>query len=357
MGGKDDKKARGQDDAPPSIVKTAGEPAAAAFVEAEVPEEPVHPTMEMDRVQVLDPRRAPTMRRIDILKGSGPRDPDQMKLPQPKGPVEAPMERPATKMQPIRIDPEFLAELSVKAAEKAARPSNPDAAARVSSPDEVTLERTTQPMQKPAPAAVTPVAVDEEDQPKSPWVNEAAAPIAAMELPSALAPVSSPEPAPVSEKAAGEPPSGSRTLRVMIALAVIALLGFAAFQLMPKTRAPDRAAAVPAPSATATGSPEPEKSGASAPPPVPSVPAAPPAVTGEPDGGLNVAPPTPPQGTAPKKARPAGEDPYDAAPPPPVKTAETQAPPPPTPPAVTVAPSVSSSPAAPPSSPSAKPIF
>jgi hypothetical protein len=94
------------------VLRSEGEDAAQAYAEAEAPQASLTPTVEMFRVHVLDPRRAPTMRREDMFKGSGPRAPEVTVLKAAAAPsVEAPLGRPANKMQPLHFDPEFLAEL------------------------------------------------------------------------------------------------------------------------------------------------------------------------------------------------------------------------------------------------------
>lgn len=165
----------------------------------------------------------------------------------------------------------------------------------------------------------------------SPWANEAeVAPIAAANLPSSLAPGATPERAPQSEKAAGVPvDSGNKGVRGMGVLAVLALLGVAAFQLMPKTHPQEALVPVPVRSAGPAVAP-PEASGAVVAPPVaPSVSAVvpPPAPVGtiEVDAGVSVAPTAP---VAPAKPRAKLEDPYDAAAPVPgpAKTVEAVVP-------------------------------
>jgi hypothetical protein len=322
---------------PRSIVKSAGEAEARGFVEAELPDEPVHPTMEMDRVQVVDPRHSPTLPRIDLRKVSGPRAPEQLTKPEAAGVVHAPLERPATKMQPIRIDPEMLMQLSRQAAEKAARPSTPGApppevrelpaaqAREREDAEDATEDRITLPMRPkatPAPAVKT-VGV------ASPWTTETAAvKIAASELPSALGPSTRSEPAPASEKPASAAPQGGRALRVMVPLAIVAVLGFTVFQVIPKGTQPEEVGALPVASGLAivatTVPPAAESSGAV----VVAAPTAltpPPLGTAEIDAGASVAP-SAPVGPAPSKPKARNDDPYDAAAPMPAKTIEPVAP-------------------------------
>lgn len=188
----------------------------------------------------------------------------------------------------------------------------------------------------------------------SPWANEAAvAPIAAANLPSSLAPGATSEPAPQSEQPARVPVGGNTRVRVLGVLAVLALLGFAAFQLMPKTHPQEALVPVPARSAGPAVAP-PEASGAAVAPPVaPSVSATvpPPAPTGtvEVGAGAIVAPSAP---VAPPKPRTKLEDPYDASAPGPAKTAEAVVPAPTVPPVITAAPSIPPTPTV---APSAKP--
>jgi hypothetical protein len=329
--GKDEKRGRA---VPLSIVKSAGEAEAKGFVEAELPDEPVHPTMEMDRVQVVDPRHSPTLPRIELRKVSGPRAPEQMTKPEAAGAVQAPLARPATKMQPIRIDPEMLITLSRQAAEKAARPSTPGApppevremsGQERDDADDVTEDRVTQPMRPkstPAPALeIIGVA--------SPWTTEAAAvKVAASALPSSLAPSTRPATATASEKPVSGAPQGGRALRVMVPLAVMAVLGFAVFQVIPKDRGPEQIGVVPVPSGPASVAAAVPPAAASSGAVVVVAPIAPPPRvlgTAEIDAGSSLAP-SAPVGPSPSKPKPRNDDPYDAAAPMPVKTAEPVAP-------------------------------
>lgn len=160
----------------------------------------------------------------------------------------------------------------------------------------------------------------------SPWATEAVvAPIASSHLPSALAPVARTEPAPASEKAAGVPPKDDRLVRGLIALVVLAILGFAAFQLIPREKTKEPVTAVPAPSGKASvvpAVPASELSATAPTAPIHSV---------ELDAGV---PPT--SGSAAvlapvkvKSARGPEENLYDAAAPSPAKTVEAVVVPPP----------------------------
>jgi hypothetical protein len=149
----------------------------------------------------------------------------------------------------------------------------------------------------------------------SPWAKDAeVAPIAVVNLPSSLAPRAASEPAPQSEQPAGVPVGGNTGVRVLGVLAVLALLGFAAFQLMPKTQPQEALTPVPVRSAGPAVAPPTASGPVVAPPVAPSVSAAiPPTVplgTVEVDAGASVAPTAP---VAPVKVRTKIEDPYDAS--------------------------------------------
>ena len=139
-------------------------------------------------------------------------------------------------------------------------------------------------------------------------------------------------------------------------LAVVAVIGFAAFQLMPKTPVVEALVPVPVRSAAPAVAP-PEASGAVVAPPVaPSVSAVvpPPGPVGttEVDAGVSVAPSLPLIPAKPKGNGGRIEDPYDAAAPGPAKTVAPVVPPPLAP---TVAPSVPPPPPLPSTKPSASP--
>ena len=164
----------------------------------------------------------------------------------------------------------------------------------------------------------------------SPWAQETAiVPVAAGVLPSSLLPGAKTEPAPpsVQEKPASAPEDRNRGARVMGVLAVVAVLGYAAFQWMPRTPTPPEALVpVPVRSAAPAVVPQPEVSGAVVPPVVPNASAVAPAATVEVDAGASVVPSAP---VAPAKPRAKIEDPYDAAAPSPAKTVEAVVIPPP----------------------------
>jgi hypothetical protein len=203
------------------------------------------------------------------------------------------------------------------AAHEAATRREAEAAASKAEEDETTLQQAQTAGSGPA---------------NSPWAKDAeVAPIALVNLRSSLAPGATSEPVPQSEQPAGVPVGGNTRVRVLGVLAVLALLGFAAFELMPKTHPQEALAPVPVRSAGPAVAPSTASGPVVAPPVAPSVSAVvpPPAPVGtvEVDAGVSVAPTAP---VAPAKPRTKLEDPYDASAPGPAKTVEAvvQAPPP-----------------------------
>jgi hypothetical protein len=188
---------------------------------------------------------------------------------------------------------------------------------------EITVEKVGATGSAAAVVSETPTAIETAS---SPWASEAAvAPIASSELPSALAPVARTEPAPASEKAAGVPLKDDRLVRAGIAVVVVAVLGFAAFQLVPQGKTTPQGAAVPVPSAVVSAG-----TVAAA---RPVVSAAVPDVAADVDAGAAVTPTANPVLPVPVKVKRPGtpeENIYDAAPPGPAKTVEAAVPPPPT---------------------------
>ena len=113
-----------------------------------MPEATEHATIEIDRVRLVPPSQTPTVRVADRAKGAGPRAPEQMEKPRPKGMVELPEGRPLTKMQVIEIDPEFLLELERGRLERKAQGAGEAERKQL-------LAARAQSM--PAPAAATPI--------------------------------------------------------------------------------------------------------------------------------------------------------------------------------------------------------
>ncbi|WP_437732384.1 hypothetical protein [Sorangium sp. So ce1335] len=95
----------------PRAIQSQGEDAARAYAVGEVAPRPLHPTVEMERVHIEDPRRVPPPR-ADARRGGGARNPDQRApLADVGAPgVAMPEGLPVTKRQPIVIDSEILAE-------------------------------------------------------------------------------------------------------------------------------------------------------------------------------------------------------------------------------------------------------
>ncbi|XXT17845.1 hypothetical protein WME94_47185 [Sorangium sp. So ce429] len=95
----------------PRAIQSQGEDAAKAYAVGEVAPQPLHPTLEMERVHIEDPRRVPPPRG-DARRGGGARNPEQRApLADVGAPgVAMPEGLPVTKRQPIVIDSEILAE-------------------------------------------------------------------------------------------------------------------------------------------------------------------------------------------------------------------------------------------------------
>jgi hypothetical protein len=318
-------------------IATAGQAEARAFVAAEIREEPLRPTLEMDRVQVIDPRHSPTLPPSVLRKKSGPRAPEAP----PRGASGAGatdrMQRPATKMQVIKIDPEMLLDL-VKERD-AGIDGVVDDSERVTVP---TAAKSGAAAVKNGAAAVA----------ASPWAVEDAA-IEKSALPSALAPSvrSVPVPAAVGAAVVRAAPSGGVSLRRGLVPVVVGVVGvivaFAVVRWMP-ARGPGAMSSA-AVGASAKGSQEVGagvgvSGGVGAASAMAAAPAA--VVTAEVDAGARGEIGAADGGVpVPVKTKNGGakknDDPYDAAAPGPAKTAELVAPPP-----VTVAPAAPPSPSA-----------
>lgn len=299
---------------------SAGQAEARAFVAAEIPSEPVRPTVEMDRVQVIDPRHSPTLTPSMQRKVSGPRAPEQMTREAEKARASVPMERPATKMQVVKLDPEMLLELSRR---RAARERGELGPAPLFDPD---LVRTETSEMSEADRVTLPIA-PKPTTTASPWAAEAVE-IDKSALPSALAPSVRSVPVPASVTSVSAAP-GHETRRRMLVPTVVLVIGavatFAVMEMMPKTPA---GAGRPESSATAVGSGAPVASSAMAP-----TAAAVPAASAEVDAGARVVSAGVDGGLSAlvkaKNSAKNNDDPYEAATPGPVKTAEAEVPPPP----------------------------
>ena len=89
---------------------TNGELAARAYALAPVPRRSVSPVADVARVEIVDPRRAATLR-THRRASSEPRDPGQNEWRAPKRPgVELPDARPIMKAQRVFVDPELVAQ-------------------------------------------------------------------------------------------------------------------------------------------------------------------------------------------------------------------------------------------------------
>ena len=297
-----------------SEVTTAGQAEARAFVEAGIPAEPLRPTLEMDRIQVLDPRHSPTLPPDVLRKKSTPRAPEQKERPEVLERITTPMERPATKMQVIKIDPEVLIELSRKKAVCDVNDAN-------ATHDAHRATLPTEPEKTPAQAPAG-----------SPWAV-AGAEIDRSALPSALAPSvrSVPAPAAAKEKAGNAAPHGEKRLRrglvpvigvmvgVVVAVAVVKVVPSAAVS----GAAPEVSATVPRAAVVAVPVVASVTTAAAAAASIVAVPV----MTAEVDAGARVVPGAA-NGVvpAPVKAKGSGtrnnDDPYDAAAPGAARTAE-----------------------------------
>ncbi|WP_438033125.1 hypothetical protein [Sorangium sp. So ce204] len=95
----------------PRAIQSQGEDEAKAYAVGEVAPGPLHPTVEMERVHIEDPRRVPPPRE-GARRGGGARNPEQRAPLSDAGApsVSMPEGLSVTKRQPIVIDSEILAE-------------------------------------------------------------------------------------------------------------------------------------------------------------------------------------------------------------------------------------------------------
>jgi hypothetical protein len=101
-----------------TALRSDGAPEARAYVEIELPAAAPEPTVEMERVRVLDPRHTPTLH-LDMQPASGPRNPEQLALPEPNDlRVELPDGRPLTEPQRVIVPPELIAHWLAEAEQK-----------------------------------------------------------------------------------------------------------------------------------------------------------------------------------------------------------------------------------------------
>jgi hypothetical protein len=101
-----------------TTLRSDGAPEARAYAEIDVPAAGHEPTLEMERVRVLDPRHTPTLH-VDAPRTSGPRNPEQCSLPEPTElRVELPDGLPLTEPQRVIVPPELIAQWLAEAERK-----------------------------------------------------------------------------------------------------------------------------------------------------------------------------------------------------------------------------------------------
>lgn len=97
-------------------LRSNGENVARVFVRLEIPASPPGPAMQIERVQIVDPRHTATMPGGPPSSRPEPRNPEQMVFPAPKPPgVDLPDALPATKAQRVLLDPELIAQWRAEA--------------------------------------------------------------------------------------------------------------------------------------------------------------------------------------------------------------------------------------------------
>ena len=101
-----------------SMLRSNGENEMRAYVEVEIPAPRVEPTLEMDRIALFDPEDAKAVEGQEPPKSSGPRNPDQMQLPDPEPKIELPEGLPLTVAQPVYVPPELAAQWREEAKRK-----------------------------------------------------------------------------------------------------------------------------------------------------------------------------------------------------------------------------------------------
>ena len=101
-------------------LRSDGQDQASAYVEVEVPPSRVDPTLDAERVALLDPEETPKPPRAAPPKGSGPRNAEQTRAPSCEDDldVELPEGLPLTAAQLVFVPPELAAEWREEARRK-----------------------------------------------------------------------------------------------------------------------------------------------------------------------------------------------------------------------------------------------
>jgi hypothetical protein len=101
------------------ILISDGRNEARAYAKVVVHSSRPEPSVEMERVQIVDPRLTSTVQLGTPSAGSGPRNPEQTVWAQPEPPaVDLPDRLPVTKAQRVFIDPELVARWRAEAQTK-----------------------------------------------------------------------------------------------------------------------------------------------------------------------------------------------------------------------------------------------
>ena len=97
-----------------------GQSQASAYVEVEVPPSRVEPTLDMQRVELLEPSETPEPPHDAPPKSTGPRNPHQTRAPTDKDEprIELPEGLPLTAAQRVFVPPELAAEWREEARRK-----------------------------------------------------------------------------------------------------------------------------------------------------------------------------------------------------------------------------------------------
>ena len=100
---------------------SSGQDEARGYVIATMPDHAVAKTEAVERVIVIDPRRAPTLPGISGRCGSTPRSPEQTRWKPSEGTgIELPDGLPLTEVQRVFVDPELIARWKTEAEQRRA---------------------------------------------------------------------------------------------------------------------------------------------------------------------------------------------------------------------------------------------